>query len=81
MEDDLLFSSVLPFKTPMNHPRKENPKLYTEVVLVTILSLVASSLWIEWTKGFILKLCPEMLLPFAFIITLLAVLILQIIFA
>jgi hypothetical protein len=40
--------------TPKNLEKfKKGEHVYTELVVVTILSLVAASLWINWTKQFI----------------------------
>lgn len=65
------------------HPKPSPKKIYSEIIVVTILSLVAASLWIEWSKGFIQRHFPNnpsALLACALTVSLLAVCGLQIIF-
>lgn len=54
----------------------KDPKFYTELVIATVLSLVAASLWIEWTKGIVRSYFnsdTSALLGIALAITLLAI--------
>lgn len=53
----------------------KDPKFYTELVIATVLSLVAASLWIEWTKGIVRMYfnSDSALLGIALCITLLAI--------
>lgn len=62
----------------------KNPKFYLEMVVATVLSLLAASLWTRWTEDFIRTYfdnSPSALLGFAIGITLLAVLLLQFLFS
>jgi hypothetical protein len=63
--------------------KPKDAKFYTELVLSTILSLVAASLWIEWTRGFIHRYFegqPSAVMGVALTITLLAIFCLQFVF-
>lgn len=58
--------------------------LYTEVFFASIFAIVAASLWVEYTKGFIARTFgehPNVLLVTAIIITLIPVLIFQFLFS
>lgn len=66
----------------MKAPR--NPKFYVEMVIATVLSLLASSLWTSWTTDFIkehFENSHAAMLAFAIAITLMAILTLQLLFS
>ena len=62
---------------------ESQPKLYTEIIVVTIVSLVAASFWIEWSKGMV-NYCfsnnSTAMLACALVVTLIAILGLQVVF-
>lgn len=72
----------MPFLKNINN-EKNKEYVYTEAIIVTILSLVAASLWIDWTKQFIyghFPNNPSALFACALAISLLAMFGLQVIF-
>lgn len=51
-------------------------RFYTEMIIVTVLSLLAASLWIEYAKGFVARHFnnhPTALIAVALIVSLLAI--------
>lgn len=67
----------------MTTVRTKDATFYTELIFTTILSLVAASIWIEWTKGFVQRNFeghPSALMGVALAITLLAIFCLQYVF-
>jgi len=64
-------------------PPTKDAKFFTEVVVTTILSLVAASLWIEWIKGLVSRYfenSSSALVGVAITITFLAIFCLQYMF-
>lgn len=62
---------------------KKDVRFYSELIITTILSLVAASMWIEWMKGFVQHSFdghPGALMGVALTITLLAIFCLQYMF-
>lgn len=60
----------------MAREKRRGMRFYTEMVVITVLSLVAASLWIEYTKGFVARHFnnnPSALAAVALLITLLAI--------
>lgn len=63
---------------------RKNVKFYTEIVFVTVLSLVASSVWIEWMKYILYNYFndnPYAVLIIALVITGLAIILLNYLFS
>ena len=61
----------------------KNVTFYTELVVTTVLSLLAASLWIEWTKDMVIEIFGTSrwaLLGTALVVTLIAVFILKLLF-
>ena len=56
--------------------KRRGMRFYAEMIVVTVLSLLAASLWIEYVKGFVARHFdghPSALMAMALLITLLAI--------
>jgi hypothetical protein len=68
----------------MAKEKRRGMRFYAEMIIVTVLSLVAANLWIEYVKGFILRNFPNdpaALIIAALIITFVAIALLHILFS
>lgn len=67
----------------MKKEKKRDMRFYAEMIFVTVLSLVAASLWIEYVKGFVNRCFnnhPTAMLASAMVVTFMAIILLNILF-
>jgi hypothetical protein len=67
----------------MQKEKKRSMRFYAEMIIVTVLSLVAASLWIEYVKGFVSRCFdnhPTAMLASAMVVTFMAIVVLNILF-
>lgn len=67
----------------MGKGKKQGLRFYSEMIIVTVLSLVAASLWIDYVKGIVTRHFenhPTAILISAILVTLLAIGVLHLVF-